>query len=117
MATNSRSSQKRNPAPMTHATAQKKKKVCPQTGEYLTKNDIYKASITTTDNGGTKRYIDLVANSFVERYRNHTKLFTDKKCANETELSKYVWMIFHIKLVNRGIGRSVQKESNVLISV
>ena len=33
----------------------------------------------------------MTANPFKERYRNHTKSFKDKKYANETELSKYIW--------------------------
>ena len=63
----------------------------PLPGKCQTKNLIYRANITTADNGETKHYIGMTANPFKERYRNHTKSFKDKKYANETELSKYIW--------------------------
>ena len=44
-------------------------------------------------------YIGMTTNPFKERYRNHTKSFKDKKYANETELSKYIWELKEKKRV------------------
>ena len=71
----------------------RRKDECPLPGKYQTTNVIYRANITTGDSGETKHYIGMTANPFKERYRNHTKSFKDKKCANETELSEYIWDI------------------------
>ena len=68
-----------------------RKDECPLPGKCQTTNVIYRANITTVDNGETKYYIGMTANPLKERYRNHTKSFKDKKYANETELSKYIW--------------------------
>ena len=54
-------------------------------------NFVYRADVSTTDRTLTKHYIEMMANSFKERYRNHTKSLADKKYSRETELSKYVW--------------------------
>ena len=35
----------------------------------------------------------MTSSTFKERYRNHIKSFTHKKYSNETELSKYIWLL------------------------
>ena len=42
-----------------------------------------------------KFYYDLTESSFKERFRNHTKLFNNRRYQNETELSKYIWTLKH----------------------
>ena len=77
----------------------RRKDECLLQGKCQTKNVIFRANITTADSGETKHYIGMTANPFKERYRNHTKSFKDKKYANETELSKYIWYIKEKKRV------------------
>ena len=43
------------------------------------------------DNADRKQYIGMTSCEFKTRYRNYTKIFRDKKYANEIELSKHVW--------------------------
>ena len=54
---------------------------------------VYKVEVTTADNQEKKAYIGVTANTFKERYRNHVKSFKNRKYANETELSKFVWKL------------------------
>ena len=60
----------------------------------MSKDIVYKATISTCNTNDTKHYIGMTSNTFKERYRNHIKSFNHKKYSNETELSKYVW---HLK--------------------
>ena len=72
----------------------RKKDECPLPGKCLTKNIIYKAEVSTTDQDQTtKTYIGMTSNEFKQRYRNHEKSFNNEKYKNETELSKYVWKL------------------------
>jgi hypothetical protein len=71
----------------------------------MSKDIVYKATISTSNINDTRHYIGMTASTFKERYRNHIKSFTHKKYSNETELSKHVW---HLKQNNKdfNINRS-----------
>ena len=62
----------------------------------MSKDVVYKATISTSSINDTKHYTGMTYNTFKERFRNHIKSFTHKKYSYETaELStKYVW---HLK--------------------
>ena len=44
-----------------------------------------------------KVYVGVTANSFKERFRNHTKSIKNERHGNETELSKYIWKLKRAK--------------------
>ena len=56
----------------------------------LAKSLVYKAEVST-DKDDAKVYIGVTANSFQERFRNHTKPIKNERHGKETELSKYIW--------------------------
>ena len=60
----------------------------------MSKDIVYKATISTGNTQDTKHYIGMTLNTFKERYRNHIKSFTHKKYSNETKLLKHIW---HLK--------------------
>ena len=66
------------------------KENCPLQGNCLVSNVIYKAEVSTVDDGERKNYIGMTANQFKQRYNNHTKSFPDKCYSKETELSNYI---------------------------
>ena len=70
------------------------KETCPLQNKCMSKDIVYKATISTCNTNDTKHYIGMTSNTFKERFRNHIKSFNHKKYSNETELSKYVW---HLK--------------------
>ena len=69
------------------------KNACPLGNQCLSKNIIYKATVTCSNTNSTKHYIGMTASTFKERYRNHIKSFNHKRYSNDTELSKYVWTL------------------------
>ncbi len=69
------------------------KKTCPLQEKCMTKDIVYKATITTSNTTSTKHYIGMTASTFKERYRNHIKSFNHKRYSNDTELSKYIWKL------------------------
>ncbi len=69
------------------------KKTCPLQEKCMTKDIVYKATVTTSDTNSTKHYIGMTASTFKERYRNHIKSFNHKRYSNDTELSKYIWKL------------------------
>ncbi len=69
------------------------KKTCPLQEECMTKDIVYKATVTTSNTNSTKHYIGITASTFKERYRNHIKSFNHKRYSNDTELSKYIWKL------------------------
>ena len=69
------------------------KHACPLQNKCMSKDIVYKATISTGNTQDTKHYIGMTSNTFKERYRNHIKSFTHKKYSNETELSKHVWQL------------------------
>ena len=62
---------------------------CPLNGQCQNKSIVYKAEITTPTS--TASYLGLAANTFKERYSNHTLSFKHKKYEHNTSLSKHVW--------------------------
>ena len=62
----------------------------------LAKSLVYKAEVST-DKDNAKVYIGVTANSFKERFRNHTKSIKNERHGNETELSKYIWKLKRAK--------------------
>ncbi len=69
------------------------KKRCPLQEKCMTKDIVYKATVTTSNTNSTKHYIGMTASTFKERYRNHIKSFNHKRYSNDTELSKYIWKL------------------------
>ena len=70
----------------------RKNKECPLSGECLTKEIVYQATVKTQKS--TETYIGLTANEFKTRWRNHKTSFKNGKKKNDTELSnKYVWQL------------------------
>ncbi len=59
----------------------------------MTKDIVYKATVTTSNTNSTKHYRGMTASTFKERYRNHIKSFNHKRYSNDTELSKYIWKL------------------------
>ena len=64
---------------------------CPLDNKCQAESIVYKAVVTSLDDGLKKEYIGMTANSFKERYRNHKKSFNLIRYEKETELSKYIW--------------------------
>ncbi len=69
------------------------KNTCPLQEKCMTKDIVYKATITRSNTNSTKHYIGMTASTFKERYRNHIKSFNHKRYSNDTELSKYIWKL------------------------
>ena len=69
---------------------------CPVSNTCLAKSLVYKAEVST-DKDNAKVYIGVTANSFKERFRNHTKSIKNERHGNETELSKYIWKLKRAK--------------------
>ena len=59
----------------------------------MTKDIVYKDTVTTSNTSSIKHYIGITASTFKEQYRNHIKSFNHKRCSNDTELSKYIWKL------------------------
>ncbi len=59
------------------------KKTCPLQEKCMTKDIVYKATITTSNTNSTKHYIGMTASTFKERYRNHIKSFNHKRYSND----------------------------------
>ena len=65
---------------------------CPLKGQCLSRNIIYKATVSAGDEL-TKDYIGLTSTTFKERLGNHIQSFKVRSKANSTELSKYIWCL------------------------
>ena len=63
---------------------------CPLQNQCLVTNLVYSAKVET-NNGQSKEYIGMTANTFKERLNNHTKSFKNAKYRHNTELSKHIW--------------------------
>ena len=70
-----------------------KKDQCPLQQKCLTKNVIYKATITTANPDTEKEYIGLCETTFKKRYANHKKSFNHEKYKNSTTLSTEFWRL------------------------
>ena len=67
---------------------------CPVNGECLTKNVLYRATVTSNlPNYGEKKYKGITYNTFKKRHYNHEKDFRDENNKNSSELSKEIWRI------------------------
>ena len=66
------------------------KNLCPLDGVCLTKNIIYKATVTTSS-GNARTYIGMTEHEFKTRYNNHKLSFKDRKQSHDTVLSKHIW--------------------------
>ena len=71
------------------------KETCPLSGKCLSKNLIYQATVTSTDNGQIveNKYIGLTSTTIKERIANHR---TDMKYATKrksTSLSEFIWKL------------------------
>ena len=69
------------------------KETCPLQNKCMSKDIVYKATISTCNTNNMKHYIGMTSSTFKERFRNDIKSFNHKKYSNETELSKYVWRL------------------------
>ena len=69
------------------------KNTCPLGNQCMTKNIVYRATVTTGNADNTRHYIGMTASTFKERYRNHIKSFNHKRYSNDTELSKHIWQL------------------------
>lgn len=66
---------------------------CPLNKNCLARNIVYKAEVTSLDDGQTKEYIGMTATTFKERYGNHKKSLKNVRYEKETELSSYIWKL------------------------
>ena len=77
------------------------KESCPLNGTYLHQCMVHKAEVST--NTIYKEYYGASDGEFKSRYNNHTQSFRDISHINDTELSKYFWMLkangtdYHLK--------------------
>ena len=67
------------------------KESCPLNGKYVYQCMVYKADGST--NNTYKECYGALEEEFKSRYNNHTQSFRNKAHINDTELSKYVWML------------------------
>ena len=66
---------------------------CPLSGQCLTKDIVYQATVTRLDNHTKETYVGITANEFKTRYNNHTASFRNPRRDTETELSKHIWKL------------------------
>ena len=62
---------------------------CPMEGSCLRSSVVYKAEVKAADS--TVTYLGAAANTFKERFRNHTLSFKHEKYKQNTSLSKHIW--------------------------
>ena len=68
-----------------------KKESCPQNGECLKSQLVYRAAVTNAVDKDMKKYIGLADTTFKGRPSNHKRDFKHQKYRNCTELAKYAW--------------------------
>ena len=78
-----------NPVPVQTCNCRNGPSNCPLKGNCLKSSIVYRAEVKAADSIAT--YLGAAANSFKERYRNHTLSFNNKKYEFSTSLSKHVW--------------------------
>ena len=68
---------------------------CPmdRTGDCRSANVVYKATVTTDDEGSSKEYIGISATEFKLRYANHKQSFGNPSKRDATSLSQHVWRL------------------------
>ena len=73
-----------------------KKAECPLEGKCLVDNIVYQATVTEenkqTNVKTSETYVGMTA-EFKPRYRNHKKVFENRKYKAETKLSEHIWEI------------------------
>ena len=69
----------------------RKKDSCPLQNECLTKNVVYKATVSEQSTTSEKVYFGLTENSFKQRYNGYTQSFRHDKHRTNTELFKFIW--------------------------
>ena len=80
-------------------------------GECRSEDIIYKCVVTATGHL-RKVYLGTAEGDFKHRYYNHKKPFRNRKCANETLLSKYIWELKNKHNISPNL--SVPGYSNIL---
>ena len=70
----------------------RKKQECLLEGKCRSEDIIYKCVVTATGRP-RKVYLGTAEGDFQQRYYNHKKSFRNRKYANETSLSKYIWQM------------------------
>ena len=78
------------------------KATCPLDGNCLTRNIVYKATVTA-ESAPTMNYIGLASTTFKERLGCHTLTFNHERYEHGSELSKHIW-----KLKRRDISYSIK---------
>ena len=68
-----------------------KNAICPLQKQCMTKDIVYKATVTTRNPNTIMNYIGMTSTTFKERLANHNYTFEHKEHSNKTELSKYIW--------------------------
>ena len=71
----------------------RKPEQCPLSGNCLTNNIVYRATVDTDGDCTPKVYIGSTETSFKQRYANHLTSFRHEKHEHRTELSKYIWKL------------------------
>ena len=66
-------------------------KTCPLDGKCLSKNIVYKATISTENIDAIKVYYGACSTTFKDRLANHKKSFKNEEYRHETELSNEFW--------------------------
>lgn len=70
-----------------------KNATCPLQKQCMTKDIVYKATVTTSNPNTIMNYIGMTSTTFKERLANHNYTFEHKEHSNKTELSKYIWTL------------------------
>ena len=70
-----------------------KNAICPLQKQCMTKDIVYKATVTTSNPNTIMNYIGMTSTTFKERLANHNYTFEHKEHSNKTELSKYIWTL------------------------
>lgn len=71
----------------------RKKDNCPMNNNCLSSSLVYNANVTTEEDTTGKNYVGLTEGTFKQRHTQHALSFRNRKYANSTELSKYIWTL------------------------
>ena len=78
---------------MSIAVVRKTHAICPLQKQCMTKDIVYKATVTTSNPNTIMNYIGMTSTTFKERLANHNYTFEHKEHSNKTKLSKYIWTL------------------------
>ena len=87
----------------------RKRDQLPLENNCLSKGIVYQATVTSE--GGNETYIGITDTEIKSRFRNHKQSF-EKKYANQTELSKYVWELKRKKIEYQITWKIIDKASS-----